>query len=756
MDKTEAILKFINHTDKSIFLTGKAGTGKTTLLRKIIQSTHKNTVVVAPTGIAALNAGGVTIHSMFQIAPGGFVPDMTFVPDPTDTIRLESIASLSKTFKMSGVKQSVIRSLDLLVIDEVSMLRADLLDAMDFIMRRVRRKELPFGGVQVLFIGDLLQLPPVVKNEEWQVLQKYYKGVFFFHSHVIQKAAPLYIELKKIYRQTDDKFINVLNNLRNNIIKEDDMKVLSEFVKPDFELKNYPGYIYLTTHNRKADDINQQSLDHLHNKSFSYKAEIEGDFPDKMYPMDLHLHLKVGAQVMFTKNDISQDKQFYNGKMGVVASLTKDEIQVHFTEENYSIYVEKYEWTNVRYHVNENTKEVEEEVIGTFVQYPLKLAWAITVHKSQGLTFDKAILDVTDVFQPGQAYVALSRLRSLDGLILVDMLKMRGIQNAQDVMSYAKTETDEETLQKTLELGTKKFIYQYLKRSFDFYYLLTQWHRHAESYSGNAIHSEKAKHRQWANLQSLTLTGIGEVSRKFLGWIDAQFSAEQVDYLAINEKVKGAHDHFFSVLDTVYVALLIKMEELKRVKRIKEYYGELVDLEELHCKYILDMGRSKLLLQTFVDGREINKENLTDDFVKNYRSRNLEHIKDTFKDHNKALIEQDDDQYDDYSYSRKPKNEKKDKRSTYEITYEIWLEKKSISAIAKERKLTPTTVEGHIARLIEEGKVSMNEVLSEEKIKALTELFESYTGGGLSDLKEKGGEKFSYGELRIFKASLEQ
>lgn len=755
MDKAEAILKFINHTDKSIFLTGKAGTGKTTLLRKIIQTTHKNTVVVAPTGIAALNAGGVTIHSMFQIAPGGFVPDMTYMPDPNSMVRLESIASLAKTFKMSGVKQSVIKSLDLLVIDEVSMLRADLLDAMDFVMRRVRRSEKPFGGVQVLFIGDLLQLPPVVKNEEWHVLQQYYSGVFFFHAHVIQKINPLYIELKTIYRQTDDRFIGVLNNLRNNVVKEEDMQVLRQYVKTDFELKDYPGYIYLTTHNRKADDINTRSLDNIKEKVFSYKAEIQGDFPDKLYPMDAVLELKVGAQIMFTKNDISQEKQFFNGKMGIIQSLSKDEVQVYFEEENTSITVEKYEWNNVRYNVNESTKEVEEEIIGTFVHYPLKLAWAITVHKSQGLTFDKAILDVADVFQPGQAYVALSRLRSLDGLILVDMLSMRGIQNAQDVMTYAQSEIDDDTLSKTLETSTKVFIYQYLKRSFDFYSVIYQWQKHADSYAGNDPLSEKSKHRQWAKNQHSSLLAIKEVYHKFLSWIDAQFSTQEMDYTLINNKIIGAYNHFFPVLDSAYHELLTKMESLKRVKRIKEYYGELAELEELHCKSILNIAKSKLMLQAYIDGKEINKENLTDDFVKHYRSRKVDAIKEQYRELHKELL-QDDAAFDDTPfYQRKPKKEKKDKVSTYEITYELWKEKKSIQVIAHERKLTPTTIEGHMARLIEEGKVNITEVLAEEKIKGLAVLFEDYKGGGLADLKEQCGETFSYGELRIYKAHLD-
>jgi len=748
------VLKFINQTNHSIFLTGKAGTGKTTLLRQIISTTHKNTVVVAPTGIAALNAGGVTIHSMFQLAPGSFVPDPTFEPDYSSGFKIDSIASLGKTFKMSGIKQSVIRAMDLLVIDEVSMLRADLLDAMDFVMRRVRRKEQPFGGVQVLFIGDLLQLPPVVKNEEWHVLKNYYQGVFFFHAHVIQKIQPLYITLKKIYRQSDDRFIAVLNNLRNNVIKDDDMEVLSKYVKPDFDLHAHPGYIYLTTHNRKADDINIRSLEKLGEKSFSYKAEVEGDFPEKMYPMEETLQLKVGAQIMFTKNDLSQDKRFYNGKMGVIKSLSKDEIYVSFPDENYSIEVEKYEWNNIRYNIHENTKEVEEEVIGTFVHYPVKLAWAITVHKSQGLTFDKAVLDVGDVFQPGQAYVALSRLRSMDGLVLVDMLKMRGIQNAQDVMSYAQNEADDTLIKNSLESGTKRFMYQTVKKGFDFNNLITSWQKHAESYNSNAVLSEKSKHSVWAKMQSDKLSVLQDVSKKFSAWLDVQFSMENVDYEGIKTKVVGAKDHFFPTLDEVLNEVMTKIEELKRIKRVKEYFNELLEIEELTLQSILGMTKSKLILEAYIDDRIINKESLTNDFIKNYRSHKLEVIKDKVKS-TKSDIIPDDDETEDFSYYvRKPKKEKGDKKSTYQITYEKRQDKKPLEEIVQERKLTMTTVQGHMARLIEEGKVAITEVMTDDKIRSLEILFEGYTGGNLSDMKEKAGEDFTYGELRIFRGSM--
>lgn len=282
----EFTLQFINQTQKSVFLTGKAGTGKTTLLREIIASTHKNTVVVAPTGIAALNAGGVTVHSMFQLPFGGFIPDATAAV-LTDDMRFETPNTLKRNFKMSGQKKGVIQSMELLIIDEVSMLRGDLLDAIDCTLQTVRKKRLPFGGVQVLFIGDLLQLPPVVKDDEWRVLKKYYRGKFFFHSHVLQQNPPLYIELDKIFRQSDEKFIAVLNNLRNNVIELSDIEVLNKYYKPDFDLKTNKGFITLTTHNAKADSINSQSLIDLEGKQLVFKAEITKDFPEKIYPLDV-------------------------------------------------------------------------------------------------------------------------------------------------------------------------------------------------------------------------------------------------------------------------------------------------------------------------------------------------------------------------------------------------------------------------------------------------------------------------------------
>jgi len=743
-------LRFINQTHRSVFLTGKAGTGKTTLLREIIQTTHKNTVVVAPTGIAALNAGGVTIHSMFQLPFGGFIPDNSS-PHFSENTKFETKATLRRHFKMSGLKKSVIRNMELLIIDEVSMLRADLLDAMDFMMQTVRKKSSPFGGVQVLYIGDLLQLPPVIRDEEWRTLRTYYKGKFFFHSHVVQQNPPLYIELSKIFRQTDDTFISILNNLRNNQISSEDIQNLNQYVNPNFDLKANKGYITLTTHNAKADAMNAQALEDLEGKLVIYKPEIVGDFPDKIFPVDENLKLKVGAQVMFVKNDLSFDKKYFNGKMGFIKSLSKEEILVHFPEENTTIEVEKYEWENIRYKVDELTKEIEEEVLGTFVHYPIKLAWAITVHKSQGLTFDKAALDVSQVFLPGQAYVALSRLRSLNGLILLSPLRMNGISNDQDVMDYSLNKASEEVLENALQLETKKFIHNYLINSFDWSDLAQEWRNHKFSYLENSESSAKSKQANWAAKQLEAIDRLLDPSQKFIVQLNKIFNAETVDLNHVSERFLAAYNYFIKPMDDLVFEILWKVEEVKRIKKAKAFFDELMVLEELQTKAVLRLMKAKLLIETVVAGETISKEKLTSEVIKKYISHKFEAIQNQFREVNVTLIE---DEVDLERYTKKNKVAKELKKSTIQETYELWLEKNTIKEIAAIRKLTSQTIGTHIAKLIESGTIAITAVLPEDKLLELEKAFKGYKEETLNGLKEQYGDKFTWDELKMFKASL--
>ncbi|MDI1316872.1 helix-turn-helix domain-containing protein [Flavobacterium sp.] len=745
------VLQFINQTNRSIFLTGKAGTGKTTLLKEIIASTHKNCVVVAPTGIAALNAGGVTIHSMFQLPFGGFIPENNVDPHFSETVKFESKDTLRRHFKMSAVKRAVIQNMELLIIDEVSMLRSDLMDAIDFMLQSVRKKKHAFGGIQVLFIGDLLQLPPVIRDEEWRTLRKYYRGKFFFHSHVVQENPPLYIELSKIFRQSDETFIDLLNNLRNNRITTENVNFLNKFVQPNFDLKTNKGYITLTTHNNKADTINTQSLNDLDGICKRYKAQIVDDFPEKIFPLEEYLELKVGAQIMFIKNDLSFEKKFFNGKMGFIKSITAEEIWVHFPDENVTIEVERYEWQNIRYYVNPMTKEIEEEVLGTFVHYPIKLAWAITVHKSQGLTFDKAALDVSQVFLPGQAYVALSRLRSLDGLILLSPLQMNGISNDDDVMDYATNKASTDILQEALRKETKNFIHNYLKETFNWSAMAQEWRNHKFSYLDSDV-SAKSKHSNWAVQQLEFCEALMDPSAKFMSQLDKLFREENVDFNFINDRIQSAYTYFYDKLDALVYQVLYKIEEVKRIKLVKQFYEELLVLEEIQTNAILRLMKAKKLVEIVLAEKTMNKESLNIPEIMNYKRIKLERISEDFKKNNLNLIEETEGL--SYYQPKKKKSEKVVKKPTTQITYELWTDKNSIEEIAFLRKLTVGTIMGHFTKLIQDKKVDINAIFPEDKIKALEKVFKNHKEESLNPLKEKVGEQFSWDELRMFKASL--
>ena len=745
------VLQFINQTNKSIFLTGKAGTGKTTLLKEIIRSTHKNTVVVAPTGIAALNAGGVTIHSMFQLPFGGFIPANNVEVQFSDSLKFETKDTLRRHFRMSALKRHVIQNMELLIIDEVSMLRSDLMDAIDFMLQSVRKKRTPFGGVQVLFIGDLLQLPPVIRDEEWRTLRQYYKGKFFFHSHVIQNNPPLYIELSKIFRQSDETFIELLNNLRNNKITSENINFLNQYVQPNFDLKANKGYITLTTHNAKADTINLQSINDLNGNATKYQAKITGDFPEKIFPLEETLELKIGAQIMFIKNDLSAEKNYFNGKMGFVKSISAEEIWIHFPEENKSIEVERYEWQNIRYFVNENTKEIEEEVLGTYVHYPIKLAWAITVHKSQGLTFDKAALDVSQVFAPGQAYVALSRLRSLNGLVLLTPLRMNGISNDDDVMDYASNKASTETLELELKNETKEFIHGYLKNSFHWVDLAQEWRNHKFSYL-DSDKSIKSKHSKWATQQMEFCELLLDPASKFMAQLNKLFATETIDYLFINDRIQAAYGYFYDKLDKLEYEILYKIEEIKRVKQVKQFYDELLVLEELQTKSILRLMKAKRMTEAIIHQKTISKESLNSQEITNYKAIKMERVVEDFKRNNQNLIA---DKEDVSFYEPKKKNtEKTPKKSTIQITYEYWIDKNSIEEIANLRKLTVGTILSHFTKLIQDKAVSINDIMPEDKIEALTKAFYGYKEESLNPMKEQLGDAFSWEELRMFKASL--
>ncbi|MDQ3277364.1 MAG: AAA family ATPase, partial [Bacteroidota bacterium] len=475
----------VNYTARHLFLTGKAGTGKTTFLKYIKEHTKKNTVVVAPTGVAAINAGGVTMHSFFQLPFGPFVP--ASLNNYTAGSQATDKHSLFKNIFFTTSKRELLQELELLIIDEVSMVRCDMLDAMDTILRHFRRQyNVPFGGVQVLYIGDMYQLPPVIPQHEWETLREHYNSPFFFDAKVVRESPPLYIELKKIYRQNEQHFIDILNRIRDNAPQRNDLEELNSRYQPAFSPPAGEKFITLTTHNRKADVINEAELKKLPGKLHTFTAEVKGEFSDKALPTELNLQLKEGAQVMFIKNDSGTERRYYNGKLATVKKISGDDITVSIDDGD-DLVLEKEEWKNIRYNYNKEKNDIEEEELGSFKQFPVRLAWAITIHKSQGLTFERAVIDAGASFAAGQVYVALSRCTSLDGLVLHSKIHPHAISTDQRVLEFAQREEDDAHLEQVLREEKEKFQAEMLVKTFNWSKVLSALHDWKETIPGKKL-----------------------------------------------------------------------------------------------------------------------------------------------------------------------------------------------------------------------------------------------------------------------------
>lgn len=574
---------FLEHTGTNIFLTGKAGTGKTTFLKQLREQSPKRMIVVAPTGVAAINAAGVTIHSFFQLPFGIYIPEST----RTQNGRPADVRKFNKT------KIAIIKSMDLLVIDEISMVRADLLDSMDEVLRRYRDKSKPFGGVQLLMIGDMQQLAPVVKDDEWQLLREYYHSPYFFDSAALRQTSYTCIELKHIYRQSDREFIDLLAKVRDNEIDEHVLSALNARYQPDFNPPQSEGYITLTSHNNAARTINDKKLAEIKEPVCTFEAMVEGDFPEWLYPADYELHLKNGAQVMFSKNDPSPQKRFVNGTIGTIVSIDEDSIEVLPTDAEEAVFVEQAQWENSKYTIDPTTKEISETIEGVYTQYPLKTAWAITIHKSQGLTFDRTIIDAADSFSHGQVYVALSRCRTLEGIVLRTPLSVRSIINDRTVKEFSKAIENNQPTETELDRHKQHYYEELLAEMFDFAQLSNQLKFLNRYVHENLSNLYPRLIEKWNEASPLVMIEIVEVGAKFKRQIHSLISEDYATNRHLNERLTKGAAYFLDKCNQILIPLVkatrVDLENKETKKVVNDSLGRIA--EALNVK-IATLGAS--------------------------------------------------------------------------------------------------------------------------------------------------------------------
>lgn len=743
----ELAAKFINLTSRHIFLTGKAGTGKTTFLRNLISLTHKRAVIVAPTGIAAINASGVTIHSLFQIPPGCFIPEIGAEKQESSSRQLINPRTLIRHLQMNVTKRRILLDLELLIIDEVSMLRADLLDAIDTVLRYIRKNNnSSFGGVQVLFIGDLHQLPPVVNQQEWSILSAYYQSIYFFDARCLLKEPPVYIELEKIYRQADAKFIDLLNNLRANQLSKTDLDLLQQYYREDFKPALSENYITLTTHNQKADALNKTSLMALKAKAHTYGALVEKDFPDSAFPAERELILKIGAQVMFIKNDPTGEQRYFNGKIATVTGLGEDYIWVKPEGDASEIWVEKYVWKNIRYGTNPINNEIEEEVIGTFTQYPLKLAWAITVHKSQGLTFDKAIIDLGDAFAPGQMYVALSRLRTLDGLVLTSQLSSRAIFQDPNVNHFARTKNMQEDLGIQIAREADTFLRNYLLSSFDFKEIDRLVFEHVFSYTKDENRSSKQRHLTWAVSIQQKIIELKAHADKFLRQLDRlslENTPESLD-LRLTRAI-AAEAYFCPQFEVLSQSVFDTISIVKTEKQTKEYLNELIELEAIFYEQFKKIRKARALLAASIAGKTLNKQELAELFNEAKREEQLKQLYQTPS----GSFEPPHSTKQKETKRKKNTSAKAPKEDTKVTTLNLINEGKNMTEVAAIRKMALGTIEGHVAHFIAVRELDPKQFVEVKRLEKMISVIRELGTLRLNDVREHLGKSYSFGEIKI-------
>ncbi len=811
--KLNFVEDLVLHTDAHIFLTGKAGTGKTTFLKSLPLKTHKRMVVVAPTGVAAINAGGQTIHSFFQLPFGPQLPEGAQIHSSQN--KKEVAAQFQK---MRGTKLKIIRTLDLLVIDEISMVRADVLDAVDAVLRRARRSSRPFGGVQVLMIGDVHQLAPVAKPEEWEVLAPYYKTVYFFGSHVLQKTEYICVELEHIYRQQDRDFITLLNKVRHNQMDAECIRLLNTRYIPDF--KPSDGYITLTTHNAQADEINESRLRAIEQKRLLFRSEVKGIFPSHIYPTKEELELKIGAQVMFVKNDPSPEKAYYNGKIGQLTGYDGDTGELEVVCGDERIKVLPVVWQNMDYTLNEDNQQIEEKEIGSFTQIPLRLAWAVTIHKSQGLTFDKLVVDAQQAFAHGQVYVALSRCTSLEGLVLKTPITSEALINDGLVDYFVETMPEREPSQEKVILLRSEYELTTILELIDFQEIYRTIGKLAKVVLDNRSLFEGEMVQELVGLRdscSKELVGVGkkfeiqiwqlhqtalyednsmlqERLQKGTNYFKEhlQVISDKLQRLPYKTDNKTVNEQITDILKQLRDECFVKMACLANCEKafsVEEYYKtksiSFLEAEKLSkSKSSIREGlMEKSTLYAALNAWRADKAEEEDAELYNIipsktlkaiskekpvTIADLKQIEGIGPKRIKAFgreivnivrvysgMEMLDNESAEMDLSGdKPAKPKKPNGETYLITKRMLDKGMTAEEIAAERGLAVSTIYGHIARFVEHGDYEATDFVDKEKCDIMEEYFRDTEDKSLNAAREVLGDDFEFWELRMVLAGM--
>ncbi len=710
----EMAWNIVEKTGSNLFLTGKAGTGKTTFLKELRDKLPKRMVVLAPTGIAAINAGGVTIHSFFQLPLSPYIPGTTFSSKD------------SRFQKINNVKRNIIRTMDLLVIDEISMVRADLLDAVDSVMRRYRVHGKPFGGVQLLMIGDLHQLTPVVKGDEWTMLSEIYDTPYFFSSKALNDSEYVTIELKDIFRQQDAKFINLLNQIRENRATDETLRELNKRYIPDFTPPANSDYIRLTTHNLPAQKINERELELLPSKEFVFMAEIEGTFPETSYPADEKLVLKQGAQVMFIKND--PDRRFFNGMIGEVIYVNNKEIIVKGKNEDDDepFYLNRMEWSNSKYTLDNETKEIKETVEGVFRQFPLRLAWAITIHKSQGLTFEHAIIDVERSFAHGQTYVALSRCKTLEGMVLSSPLQHRSIISDRTLDSYLNDVSSHVPTASSLSTLERNYIISLLDELFDFTALQS-------SFNSLLRIIDEHFYKKYPKL----LGEYKNTGKTFSDMIDVakKFRHQYMELLGTQHDTSDKH-----------------LQE--RIHKAAEYFLEQISPFSVLCEKTNIQTENKLLkLQLLERLNGFSDDLMLKGRLLKYESKNEFSVCDYLNVKARILLNIDDtlqEKPDKSKRNKKAKEEKPKKKPTKQISYDMFREGMTIEDIAIERGLVESTIFNHLAHYVRSGDLQIEDIIPEDHLDDIRDFMdENPDCESIGQIKAALDPDITYNEIKL-------